>query len=554
MNVSETFVNSLERLGVTRVYGLIGTSILSFVDALNDSKIRYISTRQDQSAVSIAVAEGKTLGKPGVAAVHGGPGFLNSLTAVAVARKDCTPITMITGAVKRRMKGLDSWLEVDQQSIARPIAKSFFRVEKPTDAERVIANAFSVSCSAPQGPVVVECPEDSWDLDVTSSDLQTVTANPQPPLLATPAEVSQVLELMKKSRAPIIVGGGGINNRRGAEMIDRLVRRFRVPVVTTGSGRGVLSENSEFSLGRTGFGGGSTLADYCLRDSDFVLALGAGLSDVTTYAYNYIPNANIVCVNLDPLAEMKPIPYSLVLKCDAVSFLEKFLDETDDTKYEPSKEWIMKIEEERNNWKSRLEEALSRKYDGFVNPSNFFRFLDSKLPEDAIITAGQGLHVLYAHSFLKVRKHSSFLAATNLGAMGYALPAALGAKASNPEREVIAVIGDGEFMMNVSDIETGSREKLAVKIIIVNDDSYRVLLMRQKLQKMGRIHGTLLTNPDFVKLGDAFGVRSMSIYDNTSIQDAVGFVLEKSDLPRLLELKISRDDLPPLNLEASMRF
>jgi acetolactate synthase I/II/III large subunit len=556
MNVAAIFVNRLESLGVTRVYGLIGTSILDFVDALKDSKIRYISTRQDQAAVSMAVAEGKILSKPGVAAVHGGPGFLNSLTAVAVSNKDCIPAVVITGAVKRRVRGLDSWLEVDQGAIAKPLVKSFFRIDRPANTPSLIERAFSVSSSVPRGPVIVECAEDVWHLDVPNFDGHSAPTNAQrefPPLVKD-SEVSQVLELLKNSKAPIIVAGGGINNERGAKLIDLLARKFRVPVVTTGNGRGVLSEESEFSLGRTGFGGGSTLADFCLRDSDFVLAIGAGLSDVSTYAYNYIPHGEIVRVNLDPLAEKKPIPYSITLNCDAISFLEKLLDLSNVIKYELPETWVKKIQQERSYWNTLLDEAISRRYDGFLNPSRFFRAIDGELPEDTIITAGQGLHILYAHSFLKVRNHSSFLAATNLGAMGYAFPAALGAKAVYEEREVLAVLGDGELMMNISDLETAKRENLGVKIIIVNDNSYRVLLMRQKLQKMGRIFGTLLGNPDFEKLGDAFGIPSMSIADDKKIEEAVEFVLEKSDTPRILELKISPDDLPPLNVEASLRF
>jgi acetolactate synthase-1/2/3 large subunit len=556
LNVSQVFVNLLQRFGVTRVYGLIGTSILDFVDALKDTNIRYISTRQDQSAVSMAVAEGKILDHPGVAVVHGGPGFLNSLTAIAIASKDCVPAVVITGAVKRRMRGLDSWLEVDQEALSRPLAKSFLRIDKGTEAPLLISRAFSISSSAPKGPVVVECAEDAWRLEVPyfAINKSETSLKAEEKLTANDIEVRRVLEILKKSKAPVIVAGGGINNEKGVALLERFVGKFRIPVVTTGNGRGAISEDHEFSLGRIGFGGGSTLADFCLKESDFVLAIGAGLSDVSTYGYNYIPHGEIIRVNLDHLGEKKPIPYTMSLNCDAVSFIEKLLELAYMTTYEYPKEWIVKIQQEREKWASLLEEAVSRKYDGFVNPSRFFAKLSTRLPVDTIISAGQGLHILYTHTFLEIRKHSSFLAATNLGAMGYALPAALAAKAACPEREVVAVLGDGEFMMSISELETAKREKLGVKIIVVNDNSYRVLLLRQQLQKMGRIHGTLLSNPDFINLGKAFGVATMSLEDDKKIAEALEFAIEKSEEPRLLELKISREDLPPLNVEASLRF
>ncbi len=555
MNVAGQIVADLEKHGVSRVYGLIGTSILDFVDALNDSKIHYISTRQDQSAVSMAVGEGKVSNRPGVAAVHGGPGFLNSLTAIAVASKDCVPLIVITGAVKRRMRGLDAWLEVDQKQTAQPLVKSYLRIEKAADANHVIERAYSISFKSPKGPVVIECSEDSWELEVPpeNSDFQS-REMPEVAPGCSKEDIDNVLKLLHTSKAPLILAGGGINNENGATLLLNFTNKFNIPVITTGNGRGVLPETVRQSLGRVGFGGGSTVADYCLRDCDFLLCLGAELSDVSTYAYNFIPHAEIVRVNLDPLANKKPIPYSVSLDCDAIAFLELLGERLGGQNYQIASSWKEKVKSERKDWDTLLQDALTRRYENFVNPSRFFRALDEKLKDDTIISAGQGLHILYAHAFLKVRSFSSFLAATNLGAMGYALPAAFGAKATYPNKEVLAVIGDGEFMMNLQEIETATREKIGAKIIVVNDNSYRVLLMRQRLQKMGRIKGTELSNPDFEKLGEAFGIRALSLASDVGIDDAVRFVLEDSELPCLLELKISSEDVPPLNIEASLRF
>jgi acetolactate synthase I/II/III large subunit len=555
MNLAEQIVADLEKRGVARAYGLIGTSILDFVDALNDSKVSYISTRQDQSAVSMAVGEGKVTNGPGVAAVHGGPGFLNSLTAIAIASKDCIPVIVITGAVKRRMRGLDAWLEVDQKQIAQPLVKSYMRVEKASDANQIIERAFSISSKSPKGPVVVECSEDSWQLDITAEVTNFQSGELSEDIVGCSNEdVNNVVKILNNSKAPLILAGGGINNEKGARLLLSFGERFNIPVVTTGNGRGVLPETFSQSLGRVGFGGGSTTADYCLRDCDFLLCLGAELSDVSTYGYNFIPHGEIVRINLDPLANKKPIPYSISLDCDAISFLELLGERIGGQNYQISDSWKEKIESDRKDWDLLLQDALTRRYENYVNPSRFFRALDDKLKDDTIIAAGQGLHILYAHFFLKVRSHSSFLSATNLGAMGYALPAAFGAKATFPNKEVLAVIGDGEFMMNLQEIETATREKIGVKIIVVNDNSYRVLLMRQRLQKMGRIKGTVLGNPDFEKLGDAFGIGALSLANDDGIDSAVRFVLYHSELPRLLELKISPEDIPPLNIEASLRF
>ena len=546
MNVAEVVVACLKQLDVKRVYGLIGTSILDFIDALKDSGIRYVSTRHEQVAVSMADAEGRLTGAPGVAAVHGGPGFLNSLISVANAYKDTSPLLLISGAVKRRLAGLDSWLEVPQREIIRPIVKAAYRIDRPLEAAKVIADAYSVATSPPQGPVFVEVPEDVWSMP---SELAKCEAKITPPPTVPPDGVKQVVELLRRSRRPVILAGG-VNNAEGAALLLKVAERWRIPVAVTGNGRGAFPEDHPLFLGRAGFGGGNPVADQALLRADLVLAVGAGLSDTTTYGYNYVPRGDIVVVNLDPLAEKKPVPYTFRFYADAVDFLRKLA--SFDFQYGPAEEWFKEIEELRAGWNSLLQEALSRRYEGFVNPSKFFRQLDEALPRNFVMVGGQGMHIVYTFSFVRVRSERGYLAAFNLGAMGFAFPAALGAKLAAPERDVYAVVGDGEFMMTVQDLETAAREKIPVKIIVVNDNSYRVLYARQKAQKMGRIFGTLHTNPDFVKLAGAFGVEAMSISRDEDIPKAVKFVTEPG--LKLLELRISPEDFPPMNIDAALRF
>jgi len=547
MNVAEVIVVCLRQLGVKRIYGLIGTSILDFIDALKDSGIRYVSTRHEQVAVSMADAEGRMTRTPGVAAVHAGPGFLNSLISVANAYKDTSPLLLISGAVKRRLAGLDSWLEVPQREIIRPIVKATYRIDKPLEAAKIIAEAYSVAASPPQGPVFVEVPEDVWSMP---SELAKCEAKITPPPTVPPDGVKQMVELLRRSSRPVILAGGGVNNAEGASLLLKIAERWRIPVAVTGNGRGAFPEDHYLFLGKTGFGGGNPVADQILLRADLVLAVGSGLSDLTTYGYNYVPRGDIVVVNLDPLAEKKPVPYTLRFYADAVDFLKRLT--SFDFQYSPAEEWFREVEELRAGWNSLLLEALSRRYEGFVNPSRFFRQLDETLPRNFVMVGGQGMHIIYTFNFVRVRSARGYLAAFNFGAMGFAFPAALGAKLAAPERDVYAVVGDGEFMMTVQDLETAVREKIPVKIIIVNDNSYRVLYARQKAQKMGRVFGTLHTNPDFVKLAEAFGVEAMSLSKDEDIPKAVKFVTEPG--LRLLELKISPDDLPPMNIDATLRF
>jgi len=167
---------------------------------------------------------------------------------------------------------------------------------------------------------------------------------------------------------------------------------------------------------------------------------------------------------------------------------------------------------------------------------------------------GSGIHVLYTYAFVRVRSSRSFLQATNMGSMGFVFPAALGAKMVFPEREVMGIMGDGEFLMTMQDLETAVREKVGAKIVIVNDNSYRVLLMKQKTQKMGRVFGTTHTNPDVVRIAEAFGAEGLMVDSDDKVEEAVKFVTGKSDVPLLLELRVDPEDLPPLNLQGSLMF
>lgn len=555
LSVAKAMAECLKRLGVKRIYGLIGTSIMDLIDILYDyDDIRFVTTRHEQVAVSMADAEGRLTEKPGVALVHVGGGFLNSLIGIAMAYKDSSPMVLISGAVRNRVTGLDSMYEIDQINMVKPITKAQFRIDQPQNTVNYILDAYSIASSPPYGPTYIEVAEDLW-MNTYDYNFDKCRLNIRKPPLPSDEDVKTVIDYVKKSEKPIILAGKGINNNESSKILMKLSNYLKIPIVTTGSGRGVFPETHPLSLGRIGFGGGSLYADKAFEESDLTIALGCGLSDISTYSYNIMPKGDIVIVNLDEKTDEKPVPYSEWFYADANIFLKKLHDIVEENNIRREYvSWLEEIGRWRRGWDAILYDSLNRSYNGFANPSRFFKRLDEKVDmEKTIITAGQGMHILYTYSFMKIKSPKSYLAATNLGAMGFAFPAALGAKLVYPDHEVIAVVGDGEFMMTIQDIETAFRENIPVKIIVVNDNSYRVLYYRQKLQKGGRLIGTLLTNPDFKTLAKSFKVEGRELNDNNEIDAAIDELLI-SDKPFILDLQIHPDDIPPLNLDASLKM
>lgn len=537
MNVAETFAKALSDLGVKRIYGVIGTSLIDFVDALYDCKeIKYVSCRHEQVSASMADAEGRITGFPGVAIAHGSPGVLNSAISVANAYKDGSPMLLIGGSISRNLKGKNPMLEANQFEMMKQITAKSFMVEEAKKASRIIYEAFSVAISK-SSPVYVEIPEDLWCEESEYEKFELRVERREAPQNS----IEKALKLIESSKKPLILAGYGVNSEEGSKALMEFVEKTGIPAVTTGNGRGAIDEEHELCFGRAGFGGGSIHADRALKNSDCVVCLGCQLSDVTTYGFTWLPSGKVIAVTLDEEAKNK-FPYDLLVHADAVEFTKKLSERIS---YQADKSWVEQIRAWQREWNEMLERFTTIEQ-GLANPSLFFKKLNERI-RDYVICAGQGMHVLYANAYLKIRSPRSYLATTNHGAMGFGFPA--GIAVSLLGKKSLAVVGDGEFMMTIQDLETAVRENARVKIVVVNDNSYRVLYFRQKFQKGGRIYGTLHGNPDFAKLAEIFGAEGAVVEKNSDIDDGIKAMFE-SDKTFVLDLRVVPEAFAPFNVEA----
>jgi len=555
--VSEYIIEAMRRTGTGRLYGIIGTSILDFLDTLKRAgePPTYISTRHEQVAASAADAEARLTGRIGYTVVHAGPGFLNTTISLGIALKDRSPLFVLSGGVKRRLEEADAWLWVDQQAIADPLTRAHARLRSPDLLPETLRGILERMLSPVPGPGHLEVPEDLWNAEITVEpppSLEELTVPPDPP---DTADIEEALSLLYESERPLIMACGEANRPGAQRVLHRLAEKLGAYIVTTGNGRGACDEQHYRCLGRVGFGGGSRPADKAFEEADTILVLGGELDDIATYSYTMMPTGALIVASRDPVVDKRPIMPDVHSRTDPLLFAEILLRRVEaEGPPGPRGEWDERIAALRAEWASMLEEAVSRSYKGYVNPNRFFHKLGKRLPANTVVTAGQGTHIVYTYNYLRVRREKGFLAATNLGAMGYALPAGIGAALAGGAEHVITVVGDGELMMTLQDLETIARTGAPVKILVVNDNSYRVLLLRQQIQKQGRVIGTLHGNPDFTLIARLMGIdKTLKVDNDNAIDEAVSFILDNQG-PMLVELDISPGDLPPLNLEGSTRM
>ncbi len=550
---SQALARCLIEMGAPRVYGIAGTSNLGFLDALFEEreKIRYISCRHEQVAASMADAEGRLEGRPGVVMVHSGPGALNTLISAGNAYKDSSPMMIISGAVKRKLAGSDGMLELQHLDVFSSICKAVFRAGSAAEVPDVFARAYNAAMSGSRGPVFIEVPEDVW-LEEADFDMGSLALEADPPPPVDPAAVDASLGMLDGAQLPLILAGGGVAYSRSSDFLVRLAEALQVPVITTGNGRGTIPENHPLCLGRAGFGGGVVPADKALERCDALLCLGCGLSDMTLYEFTLPVGAtSITTVNISKgsIAPQAP-PQDLVL-CDVADFLKLACEKVAGRVSQPRPEWNEKLEDARLLWGQLQQVALSR--EGDSPPGAELLKELSRRVEDPIVSVGAGTHLLYPMVFLPCNRPLSFMSTVNFGSMGFGMAAAMSAKLNEPERESIAVLGDGDFMMTVQDLETASREHIGFKAFIMNDRQYRVLNIRQKLSFQGHVYGTEHGNPDFARLAMLFGCAGYRIAKREDIDPVLTAVLSETG-PAVVDVLIEPEDLPPMNIEANLRM
>ena len=529
MKGAEFFVQAMEREGVEVIFGLPGGAIMPVYDALLDSNIRHVLVRHEQAAVLAADGYARATGKVGVCMATSGPGATNLVTGIANAFMDSVPVVAITGQVPTSLMGTDAFQETDIFGITLPIVKHNFLVKRPDDLPWMVQEAFRVARSGRPGPVLLDLPKDMMNAEGDYlSEQNGVREEPPPP---SPESLRSAVELLRRSRQPVIYAGGGIGMGRAVDEFRRFVEVTRIPVVATLKGLGSLPTDHELFLGMIGMHG-FRAANLAVQGCDLLLSIGARFDDRATGKLStFAPHARVIHLDVDPaeVGKLRRPDASVVGNLQSALRALSFPVEIGD--------W------QRKCLTNKAKHAWS--YDAptkLIYAPRFLKQLSEALgAEETIIACDVGQHQMWVAQHCHFQRPEQHLTSGGLGTMGYGLPAAMGAQFGRPGALVINVTGDGSIMMNLQELATIKRYDLPIKIVLFDNQAFGLVRQWQELFFTGRYSEVDLSdNPDFARVAESFGIPAFRVEYQHEVESAIDRLLS-ADGPMLLHVCIDQE-------------
>ncbi len=505
---AQALIRSLEMEGVEVMFGLPGGAILPVYDPLIDSSIRHILVRHEQGAGHMAEGYAHATGRPGVAMVTSGPAATNIVTPLADAYMDSIPLVVITGQVAYSVIGTDAFQECDTVGITMPVTKHNWLITDAQDIPRIIREAFHVATTGRPGPVLVDIPKDIANQMMDWEWPETVDLpGYKPNLKGHPKQIKDAARLIGDSHRPVIYAGGGILKARAAEALRALAETTGIPVVTTLMARGAFPDSHELALGMPGMHGNYT-AITAMQKADLLIALGARFDDrVTGKLDAFAPEAKIIHVDVDPaeLGKVRRPDVPIVGDCRNVIESITAAVKADKAKraWPDLSDWRATVK----GWQVEHPLHYDQPEGGPLKPQYVIEQLRAYAPDDTILASGVGQHQMWASQHWRFEHPYTWVNSGGLGTMGFAVPAAIGAKVGCPEKTVWAVDGDGCFQMTAQEMVTAAAERIPVKIAILNNAYLGMVRQWQELFYEERYSEVYLSPdlPDYVKWAEAMG-------------------------------------------------
>ncbi|MFC4007844.1 acetolactate synthase large subunit [Nonomuraea purpurea] len=544
MTGAQALVRALEHMEVDTVFGIPGGAILPAYDPLYDStKVRHVLVRHEQGAGHAAEGYAQATGKVGVCMATSGPGATNLVTPIADAFMDSVPIVAITGQVAAPMIGTDAFQEADISGITMPITKHNFLVTDPADIARTIMEAFHIASTGRPGPVLV---------DISKDALQSQTTFSWPPTMQLPGyrpvtrphskQIREAAKLIAESRKPVLYVGGGVHKAGASAELLQLAELTHIPVITTLMARGTFPDGHPQHMGMPGMHG-SVAAVGALQKSDLIIGLGVRFDDrVTGNLSSFAPHAKVVHADIDPaeISKNRHADVPIVGDCkevvtDLIAAIEASGQKGD---YE---EWWTLL----NGYKQTYPLGYEEFEDGSLAPQYVMERLSAIAGPDTYYVAGVGQHQMWASQFVHYEKPGTFINSGGLGTMGFAVPAAMGAKMGRPDTTVWAIDGDGCFQMTNQELATCALEGVPIKIAVINNGNLGMVRQWQTLFYDQRYSNTDLQTtrriPDFVKLAEAYGCVGLRCERPEDVDEVIKKAMEINDVPVVVDFVVHQD-------------
>jgi acetolactate synthase-1/2/3 large subunit len=557
MNGARILLECLKREGVDTVFGYPGGTVINLYDELFSFKeIRHILPRHEQAGVHAADGYARATGKVGVAIATSGPGATNTITGIATAYMDSIPMVIITGQVPTALIGNDAFQEADIIGITRPCTKHNFLVRDVKELAGIMKKAFYIARTGRPGPVLVDFPKDIQIAQTEFKYPDTVEIRGYKPTVGGhPKQVEKAVDLLLEAKRPVVYVGGGVILSNAATELTELARKIGAPVTTTLMGLGSFPEDDNLSLGLLGMHG-TYYANMAVSHSDLLVAVGARFDDrVTGKISTFAPHAKIIHIDVDPTSIKKNVRVDLPIVGDVKDVLGKMIKEVakHKDKVDAFKKALLPWIQEIDGWKAK-HPMTYKQTTSTIKPQYVIQKLRELSDPDAIMATDVGQHQMWTAQFFKFTSPRTLLTSGGLGTMGYGLPAAMGAQAAFPDRQVMVVCGDGGFQMNMQEIATMVQNRLNVKICILNNNFLGMVRQWQELFFDKRYSQTCMELPiDFIKLADAFGAKGFQATKVNEVEDVIrkGFATPG---PVIMEFKIAREEkvLPMVPAGASL--
>ncbi len=547
MTGAQITIESLLAEGVDTIFGYPGGAILPTYDALvQNTALRHILVRHEQGAAHMAEGYARVSGRPGVVLVTSGPGATNTVTGIADAYMDSTPLVVICGQVPTNMIGNDAFQEADVTGITRPCTKHNYLIRDVNDISRTIKEAFHIAGSGRPGPVLIDLPKDVQTAEAPFAHPETVNLRGyKPTLKGNIRQIERALEVIEQAERPLFYVGGGVQWSGASEPLIELVRGLKIPITTTVMALGVYPSDDPLSLGMLGMHGGYW-TNMAVQNCDALIAVGARFDDrVTGRTSDFAPKAEkIVHIDIDPSSISKNIKVDVPIVGDIKEVLQVMLGKV------KTREQLAPRQKIWGEWRQHImawkqEKPLpyqTQGANGEILPRAVLEEINQITGGEAIVVTDVGQHQMWAAQMMKFSQPRSWLTSGGLGTMGYGLPAGIGAHFAAPDRQVVVISGDGSIQMNIQELSAAVQYNVPVKVVILNNHYLGMVRQwQEKFYEERYSHSYMDAMPDFVKLAEAYGAKGFRAEKSSELSATLRAAFAEAG-PVLVEVIIPKSE------------